>query len=159
MLTIRNARPEDFTFINNGVRDVDRLYRQMKELPAVLPHAQETFNRMLKNNDHHCILVAEHKNQKVGAVAVAFSDALHFGGLCAEIQDIFVDPKARGLGVGKALLQRVKEIAIERDAASIDLMAPPPGSEQDDVRSRFYEECGYKLTGVARSYVLHDDMK
>ena len=159
MLRIRNARAQDFTFVNDGIRDLERQYRQLKELLPVFPKAEETFKDMLNDPKHHQILVAEIDGKPVGSVAVQFSQALHYGGKCAEVQDLYVDPNVRQKGVGKALLQRVKEIAEERDVIAIELMAAPPGSELDEERSLFYKKCGYKFAGMTRNLILqHHDI-
>ena len=157
-LIIRNGRKDDFDFILNGVREVVRMYRCMEELPPPFPNAREAYNDMLNDPQHHHILVAESNGKKVGTVLVSFSKAVHYGGVGAEVQDLYVDPSARNLGVGKALLKKVDEIAKERNVTGAHLCQPPPGSELDEERSLFYKKQGFHLGGFTRHKLYEEGL-
>lgn len=63
-------------------------------------------------------LIAEHNGEAVG-IALFFPIYSTWKGPSVHLEDLFVLPKARGLGLGKALLTRVAAIAQERGAARL----------------------------------------
>jgi GNAT superfamily N-acetyltransferase len=63
-------------------------------------------------NPFYFCLIAEHDGQAAGYAIYYFSYSTWVGpGIYLE--DIFVEPQLRGLGIGKALLERVAAIAVE----------------------------------------------
>jgi ribosomal protein S18 acetylase RimI-like enzyme len=62
-------------------------------------------------------------------------------GLRAWVEDVVVDERARGKGVGEALLRRALELARERGATTVDLTSRP--SRQP--ANRLYVRLGFEL--------------
>jgi GNAT superfamily N-acetyltransferase len=60
----------------------------------------------------HC-LMAEHDGQTAGFALYFFNYSTWAGRPGLYLEDLFVQPELRGLGIGKALLQRVAAIAVE----------------------------------------------
>ncbi len=66
------------------------------------------------------VLIAERDGTAVG-FALFFSNFSTFEGRPGlYLEDLFVDPAARGAGAGRALLQRLAHIVIERDYARLE---------------------------------------
>jgi len=70
------------------------------------------------------------------------------------LEDLFVKPDARGLGIGKALLARLAELAVERDCGRVEWSV----LDWNEPSIRFYESLGavplkewttFRLTGEA----------
>ena len=70
------------------------------------------------------------------------------------LEDLFVKPHARGQGIGKALLQRIAQLAVERDCGRVEWSV----LDWNEPSIRFYESLGavamkewttYRLTGEA----------
>jgi GNAT superfamily N-acetyltransferase len=59
-------------------------------------------------------LIAEHDGQPAGFALSFFNYSTWLGRPGVYLEDLFVEPKLRGLGIGKALLQRVAGIAVEK---------------------------------------------
>ncbi|MGA2276602.1 MAG: GNAT family N-acetyltransferase [Terracidiphilus sp.] len=64
-------------------------------------------------NPHFFCLIAEYDGQTAG-FALYFFNYSSWVGLGIYLEDIFVEPEFRGLGIGKALLEHVAAIAVER---------------------------------------------
>jgi len=71
-------------------------------------------------------------------------------GKLAVVRDIYVEPGARGVGVGAALLEAVLAWAGERGCLGVDALALPGGR----ATKNFFESFGL----VARAIVVHRDL-
>jgi ribosomal protein S18 acetylase RimI-like enzyme len=75
----------------------------------------------------------------VGVALIRFREAVFHDKLDAYLEELYVAPDHRGGGLGRALLERVLDIARERGAGRIDL-----GTSTDDVAARhLYESLGF----------------
>jgi GNAT superfamily N-acetyltransferase len=79
--------------------------------------------------------------------AVAVIEELSDGSKLARLTDVYVEPEARGVGVGELLLDAVVAWAAERRCAGIDSLALPGNRETKN----FFESFGL----VARAIVVH----
>jgi ribosomal protein S18 acetylase RimI-like enzyme len=74
-----------------------------------------------------------------GFAELRFRPSLYTGALDAYLEELYVVPKHRGRGLGRALLESAMEHARERGAAHIDL-----GTSEDDIAARaLYESAGF----------------
>ncbi|QIA26724.1 GNAT family N-acetyltransferase [Thermaerobacter sp. PB12/4term] len=115
-VTVRPAEPRDFEAVTRLLEELGR--------PAVPPEAEaaarEVYLRHLHRPDT-ASLVAELDGRVVGFMSLEFRDRLNQLRPQAWIPDLIVTESARGLGIGKALLQRGMELARERNCWSITL--------------------------------------
>jgi|WetSurMetagenome_2_1015567.scaffolds.fasta_scaffold26862_2 GNAT superfamily N-acetyltransferase len=65
-------------------------------------------------NPFYSCLIAEHDGQTAGFALYFFNYSTWVGRPGIYIEDLFVEQELRGLGIGKALLQRVAAIAVEK---------------------------------------------
>jgi GNAT superfamily N-acetyltransferase len=79
--------------------------------------------------------------------AVAVIDKLPEGGDLARLTDVYVEPEARGVGVGEMLLDVVVSWATDRRCVGLDSLALPGNRETKN----FFESFGL----VARAIVVH----
>ena len=79
--------------------------------------------------------------------AVARLERLRDGGLLAVVDDIYVDPGARGVAVGEVVMDAVLEWARERGCFGVDSVALPGNRDTKN----FFERFGL----VARAIVVH----
>ncbi len=68
----------------------------------------------------------------------------------AELRELFVDPRARQIGVGSALLEAARDEAASRGCTGIDSVALPG----DRATKNFFEDHGM----VARAIVVHGSL-
>ena len=74
-----------------------------------------------------------------GFAELRFRPSLYTGSLDAYLEELYVVPKRRGRGLGRALLEAAMEYARERGAVRIDL-----NTSVDDVAARaLYESAGF----------------
>jgi GNAT superfamily N-acetyltransferase len=71
-----------------------------------------------------------------------------------ELVSLYVRPRARGRGVGEALVASVIEWAGARDAASVHLWV----TEANRPARLLYERCGFTLTGERQPLPSHPDL-
>src|ERR1700728_4565403 len=60
-------------------------------------------------------LMAEHEGKPAGFALYFFNYSTWMGRPGLYLEDLFVQPEYRGMGIGKALLQRVAAIAVEKE--------------------------------------------
>lgn len=77
-------------------------------------------------------------------------ERLHDGAILAVVSDIYVDPGARGVGVGEALMNLMVDQARSVGAVGIDAIALPGDRETKN----FFETFGLK----ARAILVHRDL-
>jgi GNAT superfamily N-acetyltransferase len=96
--------------------------------------------------DDGLVLVGTIDESIVGYAIVA-AELLADGGILAVLSDVYVEPEARGVGVGETLLDACLAWATERRCIGIDSVALPGMRETKN----FFEAAGL----VARAIVVH----
>jgi GNAT superfamily N-acetyltransferase len=101
-------------------------------------------------DDPDTLLLAGTIDDAVVGYAVTTIEAVADQGLLAVVRDLYVEPEARGVGVGAAMMDAVLAWAGERSCIGVDALALP-GSR---ATKNFFE--GFGL--VARAIVVHRDI-
>ena len=65
-------------------------------------------------NPFYFCLIAEHEGRPAGFAFYFFNYSTWLGQPGLYLEDLFIEPDLRGLGIGKALLERVAAIAVEK---------------------------------------------
>jgi GNAT superfamily N-acetyltransferase len=99
----------------------------------------------LENGDA-IVLVGTIDDAAIG-YAVAVIEQLFDGSELARLTDVYVEPEARGVGVGEMLLDAIVEWATDRHCVGIDSLALPGNRETKN----FFESFGL----VARAITVH----
>ena len=110
--TIRPAVAEDVPQILEFIR---ALAKYEREPDAVTATEADLLRDGFGPNPYYWCLIAEHEGKPAGFALCFFSYSTWLGRAGVYLEDLFVLPELRGLGIGKALLQRVAAIAIEKD--------------------------------------------
>ena len=122
--------------------DHDQIY-------ATAPGAERVMRRFLADltaSSHTFLFVAESGGQTVGFI----SGELREGSptfrqrTWASVDDVFVEPDSRNLGIGRALIQSVEAWAKERGANGISLQVAAANRRG----RKFYEELGFREVSV-----------
>jgi GNAT superfamily N-acetyltransferase len=109
--TIRFATREDAPVIVELIREL-AVYEHLEHLATATPARLEA--ELFGERPACECLIGEHAGEPVG-FALFFHNFSTF--LCRKglyLEDLFVRPSARGTGIGKALLTRLAQIAVER---------------------------------------------
>ncbi|MFI0844385.1 GNAT family N-acetyltransferase [Mesorhizobium sp. IMUNJ 23232] len=111
-ITTRSATSTDASHI-------DRLLRALAEFEGVtadLTFTLADLERALSESGQFHAVVAESDDQIAGCVTYTWDFAIWSGGPILRVDDLVVDERYRGLGVGTALMQALAERALERGA-------------------------------------------
>ncbi|MGA2560235.1 MAG: GNAT family N-acetyltransferase [Terracidiphilus sp.] len=110
--TIRPAVPEDVPQILAFIR---ALAAYEREPQAVTATEGDLLRDGFGTNPFYFCLIAHHNNRPAGFAFYFFNYSTWKGKPGLYLEDLFVEPEFRGLGIGKALLERVAAIAVEKN--------------------------------------------
>jgi glucosamine-phosphate N-acetyltransferase len=96
------------------------------------------------------VLVAEDDGELLGLASVTFNLAMRYGGEYCQLEELVVDPAARGKHVGARLVEAAVEQARERGCAEIGayLVAATEHNRP------FYEKFGFTAVGTEMRQIL-----
>lgn len=125
--------------------DADDLHRLICELAVhqgttkPLPVTSKILRTQLESKDcpFEC-LIAESQNRVVGFALFFRTYSTWEGRPCLYLDDLYIDPARRGDGIGRMLLQRLAQIALERGYGRIDWVV----LESNQSVSSFYRKLG-----------------
>ena len=137
-LGVREAVPEDATQLAPLLGELG----YPVDAAALLPRMR----RMLERNDQK-VLIAERDGQALGLLALHVFPVLAYDRDLAMIMALVVTQRARGLGVGRALIDRAE--AVGKSLGANRLMVTTHNRRAD--AHAFYERLGFEFTG--RRYV------
>jgi GNAT superfamily N-acetyltransferase len=112
MLSIREARPEDASLIVQFIRDLAAYEREPQ---AAVVTEQDILRDGFTGERKFWVLLAEWHGEPVGFAFYFFNYSTWLGRPGLYLEDLFVRPSARGKGIGKALLARLAQIAIDKN--------------------------------------------
>lgn len=90
------------------------------------------------------IIVAESNGDIVGCATVSYNVALRYGGEYCELEELIVDEAARGLSLGRILVQRTIDDAKRRGCAEMGLYLVP----STEGNQGFYAKMGFEVLGT-----------
>ncbi|GAB5412464.1 MAG: GNAT family N-acetyltransferase [Congregibacter sp.] len=143
MLTIRSASPSDVPRIHELIvglavyeREPDAVIATKEDLHnALFGEAPKVFCLMCDREEADSVAP-----KSVGFALYFFSYSTWLGKHSVFLEDLYVEPEARGVGAGKALLKAVGQVALDKDCGRYEwnvLRWNTPSIE-------FYEACGAK---------------
>jgi len=115
-ITIRKATPADIPQILTFIRAL-AVYERAPE--AVIATEADLLRDGFGTNPFYYCLIAEQDGQSAGFAFYFFDYSTWLGRPGIYLEDLFVHPEFRGLGIGKALLKQVAVIALERNCARL----------------------------------------
>jgi GNAT superfamily N-acetyltransferase len=109
----------------------------------VQPGWRPVFDALLVG-DRGTVLVAEHDERGLlGAVTLSFNLAIRYSGEYCQLEELFVDPGARGMNAGGLLVQGAVDTARDRGCPEIGLYLLPHTTGNRP----FYERYGFEVVG------------
>ncbi|MFH6934367.1 GNAT family N-acetyltransferase [Flavobacterium sp. FlaQc-30] len=125
-------------------QDLDFVYKAICELEnEVLDF--EVFERIFNeniSNPRNVYLIAENESEGLGFISFHTQNLLHHCGLVGEIQEFFIHQKHRGKGVGRLLINEIKNFAEQHNLKSIEVTTNKRRVENVAV----YENLGFNLS-------------
>ncbi len=136
----------------NGVRtrpataeDADRCFQLIETLTG-----NDRTNRWRTVFESHirgergAVIVAETDGGIVGCATVSYNVAIRYGGEYCELEELIVDEEARGLNLGRILVQCTIDDARARGCAEMGLYLVPT----TEGNRGFYEKLGFEVLGT-----------
>lgn len=147
----RRAEPDDLPRIVELARALRTEIEPIRGGPVWAEHEarpeplEEAYGRLF-GRDGVCVLVGTIDDAVIG-FAVGEVDALHDGTPLGEISDLYVEPEARGIGVGEEMVTALLTFFEAAGCVGVDAWALPGHR----MTKNFFEEHGF----VSRGIVVH----
>ena len=113
------------------------------------PGASTVFDQLLQTQ-RGTLLVAEEGDTLWGMASVSYNLAMRYEGEYCQLEELIVDPQARGKQVGKHLMEGVVQTARRRGCAGIGLYL----IASTEHNRGFYEQFGFEVVGSEMRQVL-----
>ena len=115
-VTIRYARESDIPQILQFIRELASYENMLDDVVATEDLLREWIFEKKKAE----VIFAEENGESVGFALFFHNFSTFLGRAGIYLEDLFVEPEHRGKGVGKALLQRLAQITMERGCGRLE---------------------------------------
>jgi ribosomal protein S18 acetylase RimI-like enzyme len=132
-VSVRQAGPDDASDVARLLHDFNT---EFSEPTPDLPILRERARALLGNGEMTVLLAGDGPD---GLAQLRFRPSVWTGALDAYIEELYVVPRLRGRGIGRALLETAMETARLRGATHIDLTT----GETDTAARGLYESAGF----------------
>jgi ribosomal protein S18 acetylase RimI-like enzyme len=148
-LRIRRARPQDEAAVAALMEQLAAAARG-----TTASELKDRFLQMLSVN--HCALwVAETDDGVVGLVSAHLRPTLHHSGPSGLIDELIVDSRARGQGVGRALVEAVVTWAVTQGASEVEVST----EKENEAAQAFYRQCGFTTEALLLELELDEQLE
>lgn len=113
---------------------------------------QTVFESHLRR-ERGAVVVAENDDGILGIATVSYNMTIRYGGEYCELEELIVDDSARGLNLGRILVQRTIDDARRRGCAEIGLYLVP----STEGNRGFYEKLDFEVIGTEMRQTLDND--
>jgi GNAT superfamily N-acetyltransferase len=117
VITLREATPDDIPTILQFIQD---LATYEKEPDAALATAEDLLRTVFGSNPYASVVIGEIDGRPRGFSLYFFNYSTWLGKPGLYLEDLFVQPDARGSGLGKALLLNLVRIAQENGCGRME---------------------------------------
>ena len=138
MLSIRDATPADVPLILDFIR---LLAEYEREPDAVVATEQDLLRDGFGPEPKYRCIIADWDGKPAGFAFFFFNYSTWLGKPGIYLEDLFVHPEMRGKGIGKALLQKLAQIAVQENCYGIRWQV----LEWNEPAIKFYETLGAKV--------------
>lgn len=112
-IQIRKTQKQDLDFIYKAICELENEVLDFEIFETI-------FNENI-SNPKNVYLIAENEIEGLGFISFHTQNLLHHCGLVGEIQEFFIHEKYRGQGVGRLLINEIKDFAEENNLKSIEV--------------------------------------
>ncbi len=133
---IRSAAPEDTGLILKFIKELADYEKLLNEVVAT----EEILYDSLFVKHQAEVIIGEYKGEPVGFALFFHNFSTFLGKANLYLEDLYVKPQMRGLGLGKALLACLAHIAVERNCGRLDWWC----LDWNEKSIKFYKQMGAK---------------
>ncbi|MDA6072794.1 GNAT family N-acetyltransferase [Flavobacterium sp. AC] len=133
-IKIRKVEKQDLDFVYKSICELENEVVDF-EVFAII------FNENISNLNS-LYLLSENENECVGFVSFHTQNLLHHCGPVEEIQEFFIDKKHCGQGIGRLLINEIKDFADQNNLKSIEVTTNKRRVENVLI----YENLGFSLS-------------
>lgn len=116
-VTTRHAESPDATLLLDFIQGLADYEKASDQVETTLADIRQTF---FSERPRVHALIAEQQDKPVGFAAYFFNYSTWLGRHGIYLEDLFVDPAARGTGAGIALLRGIAKIAVAKGCRRVD---------------------------------------
>ncbi len=151
MVHIRPATSEDAALILHFIRELAIYEKAEHEVLATEDSIRAT---VFADDSRVDALICELEGKAIGVALYFFNYSTWLGKYGLFLEDLYVTPEQRGIGAGKALLQHLAKIAVDKDCGRfewnvLDWNKPAIDFYQSLGAEPLHEWIGYRLSGSA----------
>jgi len=133
--TVRPVTPADFESVYSFVNALEETLFERDIVYSI-------FQRNIVSNLNIYLIAFGPNHEPVGYISCHGQYLLHHAGLVGEIQELFVSPDKRGEGIGRLLVDAVKDRARHMGMVQLEVTA----NIKRLATHRFYEQQGFDQT-------------
>lgn len=139
-LSIRHLKEED---LEKGFFDTLSNLTEIGNIKNDLTLARKIFNEIIKDEKYNIVIAEDiDTNQIVGSATLLIEQKfIHEGSKAGHIEDVVTRKGFEGKGIGKGIIEKIIEIAKEKQCYKIIL-------DCDEKISKFYEKIGFEKRGI-----------
>lgn len=151
MVHIRPATTEDAALILHFIRELAIYEKAEHEVLATEDSIRAT---VFAEDSRVDALICEHEGEAIGFAVFFYNYSTWLGKYGLFLEDLYVTPEQRGIGAGKALLQHLAKIAVDKDCGRfewnvLDWNKPAIDFYDSLGAEPLHEWIGYRLSGTA----------
>ncbi len=148
-LVIRKAERKDIAIILQLTRELAVYEKLIDQVKA----DEQTLGEYLFDKKYAEVLIAEYENETAGQALFFHNFSTFVGKPGIYLEDIYVRPKFRGNGIGKALLLELIKIAEERKCGRVEWSV----LDWNEPAINFYKKLGAEQMDEWRIFRLTED--
>ena len=131
---IRKVKQQDLDFVYKSICELEKEELDFEIFTSI-------FNENIAN-PNNLYLIAENDKEGLGFISFHTQNLLHHNGRVGEIQEFFINQNQRGKGVGRQLIEKIKQYAEEHKLKSIEVTTNKRRVENVLI----YENLGFSLS-------------
>lgn len=150
MLNIRPAQVADAALILHFIRELAIYEKAEHEVLATEGSIRST---IFAEDSRVEALICENQGEAIGFAVYFFNYSTWLGKYGLFLEDLYVTPEQRGIGAGKALLQHLARIAVDKDCGRFEWNV----LDWNEPSIKFYESLGAQPLNEWIGYRLDGD--
>lgn len=123
--------------------DYQAVFRLYRRLVGKINHCEADFARIFQHffeDIDREAFVADVHSKVIGFVTLYYLEVFHQGGYVASIQELIITEEFRGRGVGRSLMEFVKQKSREKECRGLEVATDLLGRDAQ----LFYQRCGWR---------------